>query len=92
MFLSSEYFVFFYSGFFFFSKVSYLVSYLWFFCVVVAVIWQWTKCFVCAKGDVAMSTILKVISVTGVCSSLVVATPCFVGVDAKLVVQNQIAY
>ena len=39
-----------------------------------------------------MSTILKVISVTGVCSSLVVATPCFVGVDAKLVVQNQIAY
>ena len=34
----------------------------------------------CAK-DVAMSTILKVISLTGMCSSLVVAAPCFVGVD-----------
>ena len=28
-----------------------------------------------------MSTLLKVISLTGVCSSLVVATPCLVGVD-----------
>ena len=35
----------------------------------------------CAKGDVAMSTILKVISLTGVCSSLAVAVPCFAGVD-----------
>ena len=29
-----------------------------------------------------MSTILKVINLTGVCSSLVVAALCFVGVDA----------
>ena len=28
-----------------------------------------------------MPTILKVISLTGVCSSLVVVVPCFVGVD-----------
>ena len=56
VFLSSEYFVFFYSGFFFFSKVSYLVSYLWFFCaivvvvvVVAVVVLQWTKCFVMYK-------------------------------------------
>ena len=28
-----------------------------------------------------MSVILKVISLTGVCSSIVAATPCFVGVD-----------
>ena len=35
----------------------------------------------CAKGDVAMSTTLKVISLTSVCSSLAVAIPCFVGVD-----------
>ena len=78
-FLSSEHFILFHSG--GLSKVSYLISYLLFFCVVVAVIWQWTKCFVCAKGDVAMSTILKVISLTGVCSALAVAAPCFVRVD-----------
>ena len=30
-----------------------------------------------------MSTILKVVSLTGVCSSLVVAAPCFVGVDVS---------
>ena len=35
----------------------------------------------CAKGDVAMSTVLKVISLTGVCSSLAMAVPCFVGLD-----------
>ena len=34
----------------------------------------------CAKGDVAMSTILKVINLTGVCSSFAVAASCFVGV------------
>ena len=28
-----------------------------------------------------MSTVLKVISLTGVCSSLIVAAPCFVGFD-----------
>ena len=28
-----------------------------------------------------MSTVLKVISLTGVCTSLAVAAPCFVGVD-----------
>ena len=33
------------------------------------------------KRDVAMLTVLKVISLTGVCSSLAVAAPCFVGVD-----------
>ena len=35
----------------------------------------------CEKRDVAMLTILKVISLTGVCSSLAVAVPCFIGVD-----------
>ena len=35
----------------------------------------------CEKRDVAMLTILKVISLTGVCSSFSVAIPCFVGVD-----------
>ena len=34
-----------------------------------------------ATGDVAMSAILKMISLTGVCSSLAVAVPCFVGAD-----------
>ena len=44
MFLSSEHFVSFYSG--FLSKVSYLVPYLWFFCAfVVVAVWQWTKLF-----------------------------------------------
>ena len=38
-----------------------------------------------------MSTVLEVISLTGVYSSLVVAVPCFAGVD-ELVAQNQIAY
>ena len=47
MFLSSERFILFYSG--GLSKVSYLVSYLWFLCVVVVVVWQWTKCFVMCK-------------------------------------------
>ena len=36
----------------------------------------------CAKRDVAMLTVLKVISLTDVCSYLAVAVPCFVGVDA----------
>ena len=35
----------------------------------------------CAKRDVAMLTVLKVISLTGVCSSLAVAIPCFVELD-----------
>ena len=35
----------------------------------------------CAKRVVSMLTMLKVISLTGVCSSLAVAILCFVGVD-----------
>ena len=35
----------------------------------------------CEKRDVAMLTVLKVISLTGVCSSLAVAIPSIVGVD-----------
>ena len=34
------------------------------------------------KGDVAMSTVLKVVSLTGVCIAPVVAAPSFVGMDA----------
>ena len=37
--------------------------------------------FGCAKGDVAMSIVLKVISLTGVCSSLAMAAPYFVVMD-----------
>ena len=36
----------------------------------------------CAKREIAMLTVLKVISLTGVCSYLAVAVPWFVGVDA----------
>ena len=35
----------------------------------------------CAKRDVAMLTVLKVINLTGACSSLAVVVPCFAGVD-----------
>ena len=35
----------------------------------------------CAKGDVAMLTVLKVINLTGACSSLAVVVSCFAGVD-----------
>ena len=47
VFLSSEYFILVYSG--GLSKISYLIPYLWFFCVAVVVVWQWTKCFVMCK-------------------------------------------
>ena len=35
----------------------------------------------CEKRDVAMLTVLKVINLTGACSSLAVVVPCFAGVD-----------
>ena len=35
----------------------------------------------CAKRDVVMPAVLKMISLTDVCSSFAVAVPCFVGVD-----------
>ena len=79
MFLSSEHFILFYSG--GFSKVSYLVSYICGSCVLLLLFSNGKSIWGCAKGDVAMSTVLKVISLTGVCSSLAAAVPCFIGVD-----------
>ena len=65
------------------SKISYLVRYLWFLCVfLLLVVWQWTKCFVmCQRRCCLVNRSKKVISLTGVCSSHVVAALRFVGVD-----------
>ena len=76
MFLSSEYFILFHSG--GLSKISYLVPYQWSVFVVVS---NGRSVLGCAKRVVSMLTMLKVISLTGVCSSLAVAILCFVGVD-----------
>ena len=82
VFLSPEHFILFQSeG---LSKGSYLVPYLWFLCVFC----YYCRCclamdeaFCDVQKEILPSSVLKVISLTGVCSSLVVAAPCFVGVD-----------
>ena len=78
MFLSSEHFISYHSG--GLSKVSYLVPYPWLLSILVVVFWQWTKYFLICKRRCCHVNHTKS-DQTGVCSSLVVATPGFVGVD-----------